>query len=292
MVPEPITLNVIGCGRAARSLLRVWVAKNLVRVVGIVNRSVDSASEAVAFLGQGTPVGHWSALPPAQALLVGVPDQEISRLVDEWAKGAWVPAQDFVFHLSGALTSDVFAPLQSAGIKSASLHPMMTFADPAQAAAYLSRCVYTVEGDEEICQLLARVVEESGGKAVRIIPAQKPYYHSALVFICNYLVVLFHIGTELLIRSGFDTKEAQRAIRPLVEATVANCFRLGVAESLTGPVARGDADVIRGELAALSEANPRWAAIYRLLAEEAFHMILPRGVLDPAKIDTLKELLS
>ncbi|MCS7237745.1 MAG: DUF2520 domain-containing protein [Thermoguttaceae bacterium] len=292
MAFQPISLNIIGCGRAARTLVRLWIERGLVRVLGVVNRTLASGAEATAFLGQGTPFAAWWALPQADALLLGVPDQEISHLVDELRHASTIPARSFVFHLSGALGSEVLSPLRSFGVQVASLHPVMTFAEPTRVLGQLSGCVYTLEGDAAPCQTLAQIVELTGGKILSITPEQKPVYHAALVFACNYLVVLVDIGLELLARVGFPSEEGRQAIGPLVEAAMENCFELGPGRSLTGPVARGDAEVVARELDALRRLNPRWGTLYRLLAEEALCMAVREGLVDEGKARVLSKILS
>ncbi|MDX9701135.1 MAG: hypothetical protein RBT55_16300, partial [Rhodocyclaceae bacterium] len=60
-----IELNIIGCGRAARTLARLWLQAGAVRVGGVLNRSADSARAACDFIGAGRAWSAWPVgLPP------------------------------------------------------------------------------------------------------------------------------------------------------------------------------------------------------------------------------------
>ena len=55
------------------------------------------------------------------------------------------------------------------------------------------------------------------------------------------------------------------AVRPLVDQIVANAFELGPGASLTGPIARGDADTIDAQIDAVRVAAPELAAAFEAM---------------------------
>ncbi len=285
------TLNIIGCGKAARVVVRRWVDNRLVKVLGVANRTVDSARQAVEFLGEGVPVAEWISLSPAELLLIGVGDQELPAVAGLLADFPHLLEGSVVFHLSGCRESTILAPLRALGAKVASLHPIMTFADPARAVDQLAGCTYTLEGDQEACELLRTLTEKAGGQPRVIPPDKKPLYHAALVFACNYLCVLLEKAFTILEVTGFSRDEAVVALRPIVTTALENSLRLGPTAALTGPVARGDVDVVKKEIETLAQANEDWALLYRTLAREALKMV-PRQELTPeSKWHLLADLL-
>ena len=70
-----------------------------------------------------------------------------------------------VFHSSGALTSDVLAPLRAKGAYVASVHPGMTFVR--KSVPTLEGVPFGVEGDPAAVRMAKRLVQDLGGKAVR-----------------------------------------------------------------------------------------------------------------------------
>jgi len=68
-------------------------------------------------------------------------------------------------------------------------------------------------------------------------------------------------------------------------------LEFGPARALTGPVARGDADVVRRHLEALDASDPRIAAIYRDLGAVTAELALALGEADPEALQRIRELL-
>ena len=59
-----MTLNIVGAGRVASTLACLWTARNVFKVLDIVNRSTDSAAVAAAFIGAGEPCASLSQMRP------------------------------------------------------------------------------------------------------------------------------------------------------------------------------------------------------------------------------------
>ena len=57
------------------------------------------------------------------------------------------------------------------------------------------------------------------------------------------------------------------ALAPLTRTAVANAFAQGPRQALTGPIARGDWDTVRGQFEAVAQAQPDRAKQFRLMAE-------------------------
>src|SRR5689334_15094849 len=56
------TINIIGCGKAGRTLARLWHEDGVFRIQDILNRSIQSAAEAAAFIGAGRAVAGYADL--------------------------------------------------------------------------------------------------------------------------------------------------------------------------------------------------------------------------------------
>lgn len=290
---EPkLMVNVVGCGRAARTLLRHWAKADLVQVAGVCNRSLVSAQEAVSFIGQGRAVEKFADLAPADLLLIGVPDREIAAVTQKLAAAGVITSGMIVFHLSGALPSDVLEPARTLGAVVASLHPVLSFADPARAADSLPGCWCTVEGDPPARHVLCKLMEATGVRVLLLEGSQKTLYHAALVMLCNYLVVLVQSGLEILASAGITRDTAVPLIRPLVEETLRNCWQLGTSAALTGPIARGDTPIVEAELAALQLCSLELTELYRHLGRLALRLARSQGQLSQNQIDELARVLA
>jgi predicted short-subunit dehydrogenase-like oxidoreductase (DUF2520 family) len=102
-----------------------------------------------------------------------------------------------------------------------------------------------------------------GAEPVRIPPAARPLYHTALAHGANHLITLVGESAELL--RGAGVNDPARLLGPLLSAALDNALRHGD-RALTGPVARGDAGTVRAHLEVLAKQAPQMLPGYRALA--------------------------
>ena len=125
------SLSVIGCGRAAQTLARLWKDTGIFSIGGILNSSPGSTREAVAFIGAGAPATTIEELPLSDLYMIGCPDDRIRQSCALLADSSLTFDGATVFHLSGALASSELETIGQMGASVASVHPVMSFADPA-----------------------------------------------------------------------------------------------------------------------------------------------------------------
>lgn len=71
------TLNVIGCGSVGKTLSRLWTQNGVFRVQSVLNRSLESGSRAVEFVGAGRAVDDYARLGPADLVMIATSDEAI-----------------------------------------------------------------------------------------------------------------------------------------------------------------------------------------------------------------------
>lgn len=233
------TLNLVGAGHVGAVLGRVFAAAGVFQVQDVLTRSLSTAQRAVAFIGAGRAVGGHAVLRPADAWLLAVGDDQITSACAALA-GAVDLRGALVFHCSGALASDQLLAARQAGALVASAHPVRSFADPAAVAASFAGTFFGVEGDAGALALLEPALRAAGARPVAIDPAAKTVYHAAAVFASNYLVTVLDAALRAYQAAGMSEALARELAEPLVTEAVANVFRLGPAQALSGPIARGD----------------------------------------------------
>jgi predicted short-subunit dehydrogenase-like oxidoreductase (DUF2520 family) len=146
------------------------------------------------------------------------------------------------------------------------------------------------EGDAAALDVLVPAFEAIGGRIVRIDPAAKTLYHAASVTVCNYMTALMEAGLRCYERAGIPRGTASAMIEPLARETLDNVFRFGTARALTGPIARGDAEVVARQAALLASMDPVLAAIYRDLGAVAVDLAREHGVADSQALDRIAAL--
>lgn len=289
-------LNIVGAGSAARTLARLWQQSGALHVGQVINRGMDSAREAVDFIGAGEPLADLSAIRPADFLLIGVPDNLITETAERLA--GILPAltsgasPGVAFQLSGSQASDRMAALRDCGMAVASLHPVRSFADPTRSAENFAGTYCGIEGDAKGSAVLRALVKKIDAIPFSIEPSAKALYHAASVLVCNDLNALMELGMRCYEKAGIKRDTAMALAGPLVRDTLENILTMGPDKALTGPVVRGDDQVVAGHLVAIEERMPEILNLYRELAQVTVDLAQRRASGDADGIERIRRLLA
>lgn len=285
------TLNIIGPGRVGLTLGALLVRKGLCALQDVLSAEFVTVEAAVAFIGSGRAVRKLADMRPAALWLLTPPDGAIASMASALAATGNVRAGDVLFHCSGAQAASILSPLVACGAKLASVHPLKSFAEPERALESFAGTWCTVEGDAAALALLRPLFAQLGARVAQIDPAGKTLYHAASVLVCNDLTALMEAGLRSYERAGLDRATAQAMMEPLVRETLDNVFALGTVRALTGPVARGDAEVVARQLTALAALDPRIANVYRALNVIALDLARTQGGAPSAALDAVAAAL-
>lgn len=274
------SVAIIGAGVVGRALGKILRSRRYT-IKAIASRRSASAREAADFIGAGR-VARTAAAAAKSASLVFIttPDRAIQHVCEEIAEAKGFKRGATVFHFSGALTADVLAAARERGAHAASLHPVQSFASPEEAVKRFRGSVFAFQGDPGAHDAAKRVVKSLGGTMVAIDAAAKPLYHTACVVISNYLVSISDLGVILFELAGMSREQAHQAALPLIKGSVENIGHLGVPAALTGPIARGDAEIIQTHLDALAELPREIRRLYKELGRYTVRVAQRKGTLD------------
>lgn len=214
-------------------------------------------------------------------VLLTVPDDAIADVAARLAGSADLGGGHVVAHCSGALGSEILAPLRACGSSAGSMHPLQTFPDAEAGAACFVGTWCFIEGDPPAVAALEAFAKGLGARVERIATDAKPLYHAAAVLACNCWVPLIDAACRLAGRAGIAEGDFLPALRPLLEATVANVVDRGPGEALTGPVVRGDAETLAREVQAMAGAEPQAGNLYNAACLWTLDLAVRAGRLDP-----------
>ncbi|NHZ90131.1 DUF2520 domain-containing protein [Massilia sp. CCM 8733] len=258
------TLNIIGAGHVGRVLGRLFAAAGAFEVRDVLTRSQAGAQDAAGFIGAGRAVPSMERMRSADVWMLAVGDDQIGAVCAQLARCHSL--QDaIVFHCSGAASSAQLAPAAQAGALAASVHPIRSFADPAQVAQHFGGTFCGVEGDAAALAVLTPALEAIGAQPVAIDAQAKTVYHAASVFASNYLVTVLDAALRAYQAAGVPEPVARALAQPLASESMANVFRLGAAAALSGPIARGDMDSVARQQAALAAWDRPTGELYAAL---------------------------
>jgi len=197
------------------------------------------------------PLGRGARCPDADVVILAVPDAEIA------SAAAAIQSGRLVGHCSGATTLAPLAPHEAF-----SLHPLMTV--PADEAAQLAGASAAVAGSTPRARGVAhRLALCLGLTPIDVADDDRAAYHAAASIASNFLVTLEAAAERLAESAGVE----RAALVPLVRATVENWASLGPDRALTGPIARGDAETVERQRAAIAERTPDLLPLFDALAE-------------------------
>ncbi len=257
---------MIGCGRVGTSLA-AFLFKNGYEPAGFFSRTRASAKAAMAAAGCGRIFDTAAECArAAEIVFITTPDATIEPVCTDLAEQGALGPDTMVFHLSGALSSGILAKARGAGAVAGSIHPLQSFApyEPGQANPFQGINV-SVEGDPDAVAQGKNISAALGARAFAIPTESKTLYHASAVVASNYLVTLVRFALTLLMETGLREDTAFEILTPLIQGTLANIGSRGCDQALTGPVARGDHEIVARHLADIDSKTPEFSALYRLL---------------------------
>lgn len=290
-MPNPATMNIIGCGRVGKTLAYLWHRNQSICVRGISNRSKSSAQSAADFIGGGTAcaLDQWQ---PADFTMIATGDSDIATCATQLADSGILRPGNIVFHCSGALGSEILTAVKPCGALVASVHPIKSFAEPASAAASFAGTFCGIEGDPEATEGLTPLFENIGGAPLHLRSDTKALYHAGMAISANYLVTVLQWGVDTLEQAGLPPATGLKVLEPMVRNALDNVFNLGPTGALTGPIARRDDAIVRLHMEALQSWQPELAKLYRALGYETLKLAQRHAPALPAQEQAMKMLLS
>jgi len=236
---KPLTVRIIGAGRAGRSLAKALE---------------DSARFAVRDVLGRTDHDRMLASDSADVVVIATPDSVIAEVARTLPRST----ETVVVHLAGSLGLDVLAPHP----RRAAMHPLMALPNPELGAARLrDGGWFATAGDPVAREMVAAL----GGRPFEIGDEDRALYHAAAVISSNHVVALLGHGE----RVGNEAKVPFEALLDLASGNLANVASMGPAAALTGPAARGDEATLDAHLGALRRRLPAELATYSALLNEA-----------------------
>jgi predicted short-subunit dehydrogenase-like oxidoreductase (DUF2520 family) len=135
---------------------------------------------------------------------------------------------------------------------------------------------FAVEGDAVAVRAARRMVRDLGGEAFAIRGRHKAAYHAWGAFTSPLLVATLVTGEQLARAAGLSAAEARKKMLPIVRQTIANYQALGPAGAFSGPLVRGDTEIVRKHLTVLRKV-PEARDVYLALARAALRYLPVRN---------------
>lgn len=229
-----MVVNIVGLGKVSLSIARQ--IKSGVEFGYLVSRDFEKAKAIAKELG-GIPVSYNDDFSLEDVVLFGLTDSVLisaQELISSKAK-------DIVaIHFSGFHSSDIFPK----DWNPVSMHPNCAVADE---FTKFNDVIFGLEGTEKGLSVANKIVEILGGIPVVIPTEKKGLYHLAAVISSNFPVALAYLSSILYSELGITDELSRKIISKLLESVSENLIKHKIPDALTGPVKRGDWDVVNME---------------------------------------------
>jgi len=277
------SLAIVGAGRVGRALGR-RLRETGWKIGAVVTQSAGSARKAVRCIGAGQArEGLSRQALHCSVILITTPDHAVRDVVGELARiGAEELDGKIVLHTSGALDSSLLQPVREFGASAGSMHPLQSFSGVG--VPPLEGKVFAIEGDAAAVRMARRITRSLGGSPVRIDGGQKLLYHAGATMAAAHVLVVEEAATRLLMSIGMNRREAVRALLPLTRQVLDNFERLGPRPAWTGPLSRGDYDVVSCHHESLKHFGAAFADAYAVLNRLAEVLLQGRQLQEEAVI--------
>lgn len=286
-----LSIGIIGGGRVGAPLGRAL--QNSGWLIGSISgSSKDSRARIKKLLPTVPNLKPEEVAAQNDILILAVPDDHLVSLITSLeAAGSLKPGQ-YVLHTSGSKGLGVFASVTTP-IRPIALHPAMTFTGSRYDVRRLFGATYgvTVAGEsgktkEE--RLARALIAALNGTIVMLNEEQRVLYHAALTHGANYLVTLVSQSFQMLETAGIE--DAETILKPLLNAALGNAlFKQG--EALSGPISRGDVEVVQGHRRVIGEACPDLLPVYDVLGEATVDLAEATGRIDAEQAEALHATL-
>jgi predicted short-subunit dehydrogenase-like oxidoreductase (DUF2520 family) len=258
------TLGFVGAGRVGRALGRRLRELGW-KVGAVVTRNESSAKRAVRFIGAGVPQARLSRrILASSVVLITTPDSAIEEVAAELARiggEEWIGR--VVLHTSGTLDARALRALRDCGAATGSMHPLQTFSGVA--VPPLEGKLFTVEGDIVAVRTARKIARALGAAPTSLEARKKPLYHAAGALAAGHTLVVVESAVQLLISLGIKRTEAVRALLSMTRQVLQNYERLGSRAAWTGPLSRGDYEVVAKHISVLQDYSPEYGEAYEAL---------------------------
>lgn len=245
--PQP-TIAVIGAGRLGTVLAR--------------------ALRAAGFEVHG-PFGRDAHVPETDVALLTVPDAAIAE-----ASAVVRARARFVGHLSGA------TPLDAVDF---SMHPLQTFTGAEGPEIFVGIGCAVAGRTDAATALAVQLAEALGARPISVDDANRAGYHAAASIASNLVLAVLDAAEQVAATAGITADDARMLLAPLVRQSVENWAAAGAAETLTGPIARGDEVTVQRQRAAVHARTPELAALFDELCATTRGLAQRRGATAPTE---------
>lgn len=284
-----LRIGIIGVGAVGATLAKA-LNRNKNAVVSLIDLDYQYIQALAKQLGIKRYSNRISDLPSdLDLVIISVPDENISDVAEHLNSISTERHFKCCLHTSGFYDKTVLSSLSAKKISVGSLHPLQSFPSR-DSETDLKGVYFAVEGDEEAIKRARELVSILGGESRELPEGAKKLYHAAAVISGNFIPVLQQTALDILSEAAISEADGLKMLKLLATTSLNNCFNFNPANSLTGPIARGDLNTVRDHLEVLKMYTPDLLGLYIEISKHALDLAHKKGT-DPTVLEKIRALL-
>jgi len=247
-------IAIIGAGKIAFSLTNSLINSGFIISI-VVSKSISSAKILANKFNINLYSDNLQDLPAScNVFFLCVPDSQLKLMSKKLSGIKFNFPKSIFIQLSGTHTAKVLTALDKKKAMTASFHIMQTF--PSKKIVNLSKIYVAIETKSHRAEeILLSLAEELDLIAFKLKSRNKIFYHLAAVFASNFLIGNYFSSQKLFENAKIQGTDFRKIMIPIISSTVSNLKKFGAAKSLSGPVERGELQIIKEHLNALKKKN-------------------------------------
>lgn len=290
MEKNKLHIVIIGAGKIAGSLAPYLLSAGY-NISAVISRSKESAEELAEKNNIKIFSDNLKDMPEeANFFILAVSDSKIEEAASSLSEADLDFNSSFFIHLSGSLNSSVLNKLAVKGGKTGSLHIMQSFPD--KDPRYIAGSYSAYEAaDEELEKTILSVCGDLNLHPFKIDPEHKFLYHLCGGYASNFFAAQFYFLRKNFKEMNIPEEKIYDIFLPMIRSTIWNIEKLGWVRSLSGPVERGDVNVIKGHLEAVKNDEVQ-RKFYTAGTLALLETAKEKGSISPEKYKEMKEILA
>lgn len=271
------TTTIIGTGKLGGALA-LALEKKRYEIRQLVTRDRVKAERTASYLEKRPEILDADELYKISSdiIFIATQDSQIASIAEQLAED--LDHLPYVYHVSGALSSDVLKCLSDRGCEVASFHPLISVSDIESGAQNFKNSYICLEGDSRAVAIGTKIADDLEAMHFTIDADKKQLYHASAVMACGHLVALLSTAIDMFSICGIEKSRAQEIFLPLVRSTIDNLATQTPPEALTGPFARTDLETIKKHLKVINEkATPEMMDVYLTLGKISLDLAAENG---------------
>ncbi|MBF0223947.1 MAG: DUF2520 domain-containing protein [Desulfobacterales bacterium] len=257
--------SIVGCGRVGNALA-IQLSKAGYKCSGISSKSIESAKKtAISIKAKKYTIHPWEVTDGADFIFITTPDSTIAEVCDNISSHKGFSERNIIFHCSGSLPSTILNSAKKFNAKIGSLHPLQSFASIDPNINPFKGIICAIEGDDIAVNTGKHIIKDLESLCYVIETQGKTLYHASAVVASNYLVSLMDMALKLMEKAGLKKDEAFNVLKPLILGTLNNIEKNGTIKALTGPIARGDINIVIKHINDINSFVPELSFFYKVL---------------------------